>query len=1031
MGQKQSNQNKSAVQSATSSIGAAVAQEPSAVPPAPSVSHLFKKQDWLAALATTLFSGAIFFYYMAPEVTLQDSGELVTGAFTFGVPHPPGYPLWAFLGFIWSHLIIPFGNPAWRIGMMSVATGACAVGVLTLTMTRSTRLLLNSLPTGNFPDERVAEWIAMAVGVSTGLLFGFNRGVWLWACVSEMRVLNVFSFVLITCIFFGWMVQQERRGFLYAAVFLFGVSLANHQTIAIMAVPFAVGPLAVGLERFFEWRRTQPRQTDTTRMLMTSLCDFWELGSAAGLAAMTVFLVFAWLQTPDTKSMMTNQNFWLGLTSGIIALIILTAGNITRWWNSKRALVSAGLLHLGISFYLYMPLAASTNPPMNWGYAATKEGFLHAITRGQYEKLKTADFMSSEFRIKIQVFTDALIGQYSLPLTFLALVALVFLVIWWLRWKPGTRAWMVFIWTAFLATSLGLLTIINPKLERQEQEITIKFFAPAHGFFAMLIGYGIALVFSLAAWLWKKKSMVILRLACIGLLALPVITYQKNWSLCALRGHDFGYLFGYLMFNPGGGYPEMDRDAVLYGGTDPGRFVPTYMIFCESRVLPRNKFRDPNFDRSDVYIITQNALADGTYMNYIRDHYDVTRPKNDGFLQRLLGRDKTYPVVPIRIPSPADSAAAFRKYVQDVQAGIIPPSADLKIENDRVSVSGALGVMAINGILAQWIFEQNKEKHSFYVEESYVISWMYPYLAPHGIIMKINKDPLPSPQADPGLWTNIVARDKAYWDKLTSDFLARPEFVRNNDAKKSFSKLRSAIAGLYYFRGLLVEAEYAFKQSLNLCPESPEANFRLADLYNQQHRYPEAIGLIEKYLKFDVFNKNAQGYLGNIKSLQADDMRRISLEQQIQGKSNMDINVGLELASLYQRLNMEAPFQALTRSILSMSNLPPNVCSVVIKMYSNGRRWDLLETALKRYMEIDPSNFRAWLDFGYVQTILNKTGEAVASLKKAVELAGEEARVILRQDPRFAPLRHLPEFRSLAFPSQQLNTRTLPKLLDL
>ena len=32
---------------------------------------------------------------LAPEVTLQDSGELVTGAFTFGVPHPPGYPLHA------------------------------------------------------------------------------------------------------------------------------------------------------------------------------------------------------------------------------------------------------------------------------------------------------------------------------------------------------------------------------------------------------------------------------------------------------------------------------------------------------------------------------------------------------------------------------------------------------------------------------------------------------------------------------------------------------------------------------------------------------------------------------------------------------------------------------------------------------------------------------------------------------------------------------------------------------------------------
>ena len=29
-------------------------------------------------------------------------------------------------------------------------------------------------------------------------------------------------------------------------------------------------------------------------------------------------------------------------------------------------------------------------------------------------------------------------------------------------------------------------------------------------------------------------------------------------------------------------YPEMARDAVLFGGMDPGRFNPTYMIFCES-----------------------------------------------------------------------------------------------------------------------------------------------------------------------------------------------------------------------------------------------------------------------------------------------------------------------------------------------------------------------------------------------------------------------------------------------------------------
>ena len=41
---------------------------------------LFTWQEWAAAGLAFLISGLTYFYYMSPEVTLQDSGELVTGA---------------------------------------------------------------------------------------------------------------------------------------------------------------------------------------------------------------------------------------------------------------------------------------------------------------------------------------------------------------------------------------------------------------------------------------------------------------------------------------------------------------------------------------------------------------------------------------------------------------------------------------------------------------------------------------------------------------------------------------------------------------------------------------------------------------------------------------------------------------------------------------------------------------------------------------------------------------------------------------
>ena len=58
--------------------------------------------------------------------------------------------------------------------------------------------------------------------------------------------------------------------------------------------------------------------------------------------------------------------------------------------------------------------------------------------------------------------------------------------------------------------------------------------------------------------------------------------------------------------------------------------------------------QDQKFDRRDVYIITQNALADGTYLNYIRAQYNRStksiRPssRNSCASERKNARDEHY-----------------------------------------------------------------------------------------------------------------------------------------------------------------------------------------------------------------------------------------------------------------------------------------------------------------------------------------------------------------------------------------------------
>ena len=93
---------------------AAAGNPPSRTPAAPvKVPPLFRRIDWLTMLVTFAIVGVVYVLTVAPELTLEDSGELVTGSMYAGIPHPPGYPVWTIYSWLWTKLV-PFGNPAWR-----------------------------------------------------------------------------------------------------------------------------------------------------------------------------------------------------------------------------------------------------------------------------------------------------------------------------------------------------------------------------------------------------------------------------------------------------------------------------------------------------------------------------------------------------------------------------------------------------------------------------------------------------------------------------------------------------------------------------------------------------------------------------------------------------------------------------------------------------------------------------------------------------------------------------------------------------
>ncbi len=197
----------------------------------------------------------------------------------------------------------------------------------------------------------------------------------------------------------------------------------------------------------------------------------------------------------------------------------------------------------------------------------------------------------------------------------------------------------------------------------------------------------------------------------------------------------------------------------------------------------------------------------------------------------------------------------------------------------RVQASGQVAVMEINGLLVKTIFDKNPG-HEFYVEESFPLDWMYPYLEPHRLIMKINRQPMPA------LSDEIVKQDRDYWMKYVTPmigdwlhpdtsvqevanfagkiyvendlngFSGDPQFVQNEYPCRMFSKLRSSIGGLYAWRAQHVtdadekqrmnrEADFAFRQAFALCPYSPEAVFRYVNLLLSEGRITDALLIAE------------------------------------------------------------------------------------------------------------------------------------------------------------------------------------------
>jgi beta-lactamase regulating signal transducer with metallopeptidase domain len=470
--------------------------------------------------------------------------------------------------------------------------------------------------------------------------------------------------------------------------------------------------------------------------------------------------------------------------------------------------------------------------------------------------------------------------------------------------------------------------------------------------------------------------------------------------------------------------------SIYFGGTDPGRWIVTGMSKSHEKADP-------------FFTLTQNALADGLYLNYIRTMYG----------------GKIY------TPTDGDSKAMFEEYTTDAQArmskGQLRPGEDVRIVDGKAKTSGQVAVMAINALIAKKIFDQNPDRE-FYIEESFPLEWMYPHLTPNGLIMKINRERLTEITED------MVRKDRDYWSRYTARLIGGwlkddtsvaelcrraekihaekdsgadggdPKFAANEYSCKMFSKLRASLGGVYAWRAnsalrdareharMTREADYAFRQAYALCPYSPEALYRYVQLLASARRFDDALLLARTSSRLDPSNQGLERLSQELERMRASippgaaDSELQKLESDYRAEP-FNVSIATRLAQKYGSLGRTEEPMRMADAFLAYANAGADGISFAAQAYQQAGNYPKLERALARWVQLKPTP-EAWLDYAAAQVMQKKSSEAMASLRKALELnwvrlqndpqASDVAKG-LKNDARFVSLRDNPEFQKL------------------
>lgn len=194
----------------------------------------------------------LYIITLYPGVGFMDTGELAAAAYTFGVPHPTGYPLFLLLSYFVSHLPLA-GSIAYRLNLLSAIEAAAAVVITYYAALHITRYYFQALlassdkkqsvkkdkkspqnddPSKTKKDVNDYSVVIFVLSAAAAVCSGLVRTFWLDAVQTEVYALHsvfISLLVLYSVKILCSLEVPDKKNWIILFI-ITGFSFSNHLT---------------------------------------------------------------------------------------------------------------------------------------------------------------------------------------------------------------------------------------------------------------------------------------------------------------------------------------------------------------------------------------------------------------------------------------------------------------------------------------------------------------------------------------------------------------------------------------------------------------------------------------------------------------------------------------------------------------------------------------------------------------------------------------------------------------------------------